>query len=68
MNERIKALADQCHHPYSEHRIDLKKFAELLIKECMYVAKLTNPSDGADYRSGRYWAGIDIKKHFGVEE
>ena len=38
MNERIKELADQCYHQYSEHNIDLEKFAELIIKECAEVA------------------------------
>ena len=47
---------------------EMKKFAELIVRECADVAKLTDPSDGDDYRSGRYWAGLDIKKHFGVEE
>jgi len=30
MTERDMELADECQHPYSEHRIDLKKFAELI--------------------------------------
>lgn len=39
MNERIKQLAEQCHHRYSEHNIDLEKFAELIIQECAYIAR-----------------------------
>ena len=38
MNELIKKLAEECQHPYSEHRIDLEKFTELIIRECAEVA------------------------------
>ena len=37
MNERIKELAEQCYHRYSEHHIDLEKFAELLLEECCQI-------------------------------
>lgn len=33
MNERIQELADQCYHQYSEYRIDLEKFAELIMQD-----------------------------------
>lgn len=55
MNERIRELVDQCHHQYSEHNIDLEKFAELIIKEC-----IAQCNDG----DSRYF----IATHFGVEE
>jgi hypothetical protein len=35
MNKRIQALAEQCYHRYSEHHIDLEKFAELIVQECI---------------------------------
>jgi len=44
------------------------KFAELIVRECARVAKLTEADDGDDYKSGRQWAGIDLLKHFGVDE
>ena len=34
MNERIREIAEQCHHRYSEHNIDLEKFAQLIIQDC----------------------------------
>lgn len=37
MNERTKELAEQCYHRYSEHHIDLEKFAELIINECAEI-------------------------------
>ena len=61
MNERIKELAEQCYHQYSEHNIDLEKFAELIVRECcdIFVELRTRPAD---------LAVKDVKKHFGVEE
>lgn len=63
MNERIKELAEQCYHRYSEHNIDLEKFAELIIRECAEVA------DNAD-ATRQKWEGIGkyVREHFGVEE
>ena len=66
MNERIREIAEQCHHRYSEHNIDLEKFAELIIRECCFT--------GEQYAEGLidpcYYAFINkkIKEHFGVEE
>jgi hypothetical protein len=58
MNERIKELAEQCHHRYSEHNIDLEKFAELIVRECANVA--------ADHDALDIYE--EIREHFGVEE
>ena len=63
MNERIKELAEQCHHRYSEHNIDLEKFAELIVKECAQVA-----FEGDLKRAiGQWGSHSDILKHFEVE-
>jgi hypothetical protein len=61
MNERINQLAEQCHHRYSEHNIDLEKFAELIVRECMSVVRSRRQICGA------ISANI-LKEHFGVEE
>ena len=58
MNERIQELAEQCYHRYSEHNIDLEKFAELIVRECATIADQAEP----------YKANDLILKHFGVEE
>lgn len=64
MNERIQELAEQCYHRYSEHNIDLEKFAELIVKECAKVA-----DDGfALSNFGNGITGHQLLKHFGVEE
>jgi len=66
MNERIRELAIQAglNAPYgSDHEglrdFDYKKFAELIIKECVEVANKT--VIGSDF------VGNAIQKHFGVE-
>lgn len=75
MNERIRELAEQCHHRYSEHNIDLEKFAELIVLKCIEQGKQIQSqsvSNGSEeYNTGREM-GIEvflnqIKKHFGVE-
>ena len=58
MNERIRELAEQCYHRYSEHNIDLEKFAQLIVKECMSYLE----EGDIDF------AKFMIKKNFGVEE
>ena len=70
MNERIQELAEQAgwdnHHSKFDTRIE--KFAELIVRECAQIAKEVDGDEGDDYQSGRTWAGIDVLKHFGVEE
>jgi hypothetical protein len=67
MNERIKLLAEQTHvyaggHSIFCHESDIKKFAELIVRECMQVAK--------EYqnRGGNCYVDNMIAEHFGVEE
>jgi hypothetical protein len=71
MNERIKELESQCWEArqYGPPWFDAKKFAELIVRECMDVVL---------DKDGKEWAGYVhvcreesagmIKKHFGVEE
>jgi len=74
MNERIEQLAEQCwvhtNEPLfgakSPHwEFDRQKFAELIVKECVYV------SEGyfgfKDHTPGTAIAK-EMKQHFGVEE
>ncbi len=70
MNERIKELADQCYHRYSEHNIDLEKFAQLIVKECMDIARnVGNISEPDDWALDRcYEIEQRIQDRFGVEE
>jgi len=70
MNERIKLLAEQAGFSFKYktapdemnpgHKLkDLKKFAELIVKECADVAD----------QNGGFWrgCGMTVKRHFGVE-
>jgi len=66
MNERILELAEQCHHRYSEHNIDLEKFAELIVRKCAKVAWHHTPdTEELEYS---HLIKDKILKHFGVEE
>jgi len=72
MNEQIRLLAEQAGYKplpgfdfaNSLQEIFLKKFAELLIRECMKAA-----DEGmAQVTMKVEWPSYHIKKHFGVEE
>jgi hypothetical protein len=63
VNERIRELAAQCQHRYSEHNIDLEKFAELIVRECIDTV-----SDCSVEYCTRPQIVSEIKRHFGVEE
>ena len=76
MNERIKKIADQCYHRYSEHNIDLEKFAQMIVKECIY--KVSDLMDYTEYDCTDIYANevelkalrrarTTIQQHFGVE-
>jgi hypothetical protein len=69
VNKRIKEFAEQAgfmDSRFSESGDDcereLKKFAELIVKECAEIA-----NDGIDPAES-YLIGNDILEHFGVEE
>ena len=76
MNERIKQLAEQAGMIVGDAgEFDMAKFmpkevkfAELILQECADIAKKVDGDESDDYNSGRTWAGIDVLKHFGVEE
>jgi len=83
MNERIKELWSQAgghynsgnQHTWPEYTIDdPKKFAELIVQECVKVAVFkdsgtVSSADVAGYMAaGRSTAARMIKEHFGVEE
>jgi hypothetical protein len=85
MNERAKQLALQAlKHPDNDNdgltvfdNDELKKFAELIVRECARIARATPcpyEEDEVRQRLGHTWdmasveAGREIVKHFGVEE
>jgi len=66
MNERIRELAEQAgfvdkgsnHTAYMS--FDHEKFAQLIVKECAYIATFNQ------YQA--FTPGYYVKKHFGVED
>ena len=86
MNERIKELAELAGFYYTDKTgfitpagCDPKKFAELVVKECLSIVKsntygpngeydysYSDESDAADNRAETIYK--DIAHHFGVEE
>ncbi len=68
MNERIQKLAEQAHvyadgHSLLCHEGDIKKFAELIVREC-----LDKVAEAAHARRDPFFAYSQILEHFGVEE
>ena len=68
MNERIKLLAEQAdlHATLYFRKEQLRKFAELIVKECLDQLHVSDWDE--DYDKGIYWSREQIKQHFGVEE
>jgi len=71
MNERFKELERQCWQstdsdPYAF--FDVKKFAELIVRECVAICQEVDGEDNIDARSGRQDCAVEIREHFGVEE
>jgi hypothetical protein len=66
MNERIRELAEQAELHLELQSLKVEKFAELIVKKCMDVAKYHTPdTEECEYT----WLIHDkIKQHFGVEE
>ena len=65
MNERIRELAEQTgwaeHIRYKPTRIEIEKFAELIVRECVTVAMKAVSDD--EPKEAWYL----IKEHFGVK-
>jgi len=75
MNERIKELALQAGHPgFPQGEIELQKFAELLIEQCVTCVRYTDKDhiftaqDAGVVGAAHDRAMKAIRKHFGVEE
>ena len=69
MNERIRQLAEQCYHRYSDN-IDLEKFVELIVAECANI--VANRKDqaidnGLNADEAMSMAEMDLLEHFGIE-
>lgn len=77
MNERILELANKANEDvgYTFKLEDAKqihelmeKFAELIVKECITQASISNGHGNNQWDKALTFAADNIKKHFGVEE
>jgi len=71
MNKRIQQLAEQCvarkfYVDHASEEFDYKKFAELMVRECMEQVWYTR-EDGINGNVSQVIKDR-IKQHFGVEE
>jgi hypothetical protein len=68
MNERIRLLAEQAGFGMAwgnegpEHKLNLKRFSELIVKECVTVVV-----DAVDHREPASTYASKIQQHFGVK-
>lgn len=78
MNPRIKQLEDQASQYASRETTDLdewefifrKKFAELIVRECIETMKRTLDTEciNENEKHGCMYAIVDVKDHFGLVE
>ena len=75
MNERIKEFAEQAGFAvYGWNENEFKKFAELIVQECVGCVRGAGLADdvavrnGLGFNDGISEAVTHIKQHFGVEE
>ena len=76
MNERILELAVEANDQtgnkfdlnYKELDSFLEKFAELIVRECIEQASISNGHGNNQWDKALTFAADNIKKHFGGEE
>lgn len=60
-----KSCWDQQAQIELEDQIDIEKFAELIVQECVMICNARVSS--AEYNTGRMHCASDIQEHFGIE-
>jgi hypothetical protein len=72
MNKRIQEMAEQCTIQYRDghgayiDQVDVEKFAEFIIRECIWAA-INKDDTCMDLKYGRAVAAGKIREHFGVK-
>jgi hypothetical protein len=64
MNERIRELAEQAELNLELQSLKVAKFAELILRECMFLVS----EPGSDMNDTERGILAQIKNHFGIEE
>jgi len=72
MNKRIRDFEKQCWN-HQANCLDAKKFAELIVRECVKLCEHESNNDEYDDYDMGMWVKAEsiktaIKEHFGVEE
>ncbi len=73
MNERIRELAEQATQKTmgwfdpKAGELDVEKFAELIVTECIQVIQNESMDSGDEWEDGLCMAEDAIKHHFGVD-
>jgi hypothetical protein len=71
MNERMQELYDQAFtlgtSGYSNGELDVEKFAQLIVKDCLYIVEPMEDS-GDEWCVTLKGTAQAIKEHFGVEK
>jgi len=74
MNKELiqKFLNKACWDEQAQHELEdwlnVEKFAELIVKECVSICQDVDGEDNIDARSGRQDCAVEIREHFGVKE
>ena len=76
MNERLRELVRESGVISAEYNgfgptgltTAQRKFAELIVQECIAICQDIDGEDNIDARSGRQDCAVEIREHFGVEE
>ena len=59
MNKRIRELAEQAELNLELQSLKVEKFAELIVRECVFISRTS---------ANGFSAGDRMKEHFGVKE
>ena len=51
-----------------QRELQLAKFAELIVKECVAICQDVDGEDSIEAKSGRQDCAVEIREHFGVKE
>ena len=75
MNEQIRELAKEAgifYYRKGKLQVDMEKFAELIVKECVHIALKDSLPDWGNAASEANAQCVkiaaDLRQHFGVEE
>jgi len=74
MNERIDELMIEAGARFEMMNwvhyddFEYKRFAELIVRECVAICQDVDGEDNIDAKSGRQDCAVEIKEHFGVGE